>query len=166
MALLDPSVGTIATVGLFRPAFRKFDDVDVRVVERVPVDDLETPEGVRASTFEPSAAGRAMDGAEVVFLTGSAFVYGGVRRYLEAAPASATVVVVGATASFLPGPLFEAGVDVVAGATVDDPPGVRRAIRDGACGTDLHDAGVRKVYVAADRPSGLQLDPTTSSTDP
>ncbi|MEY7851872.1 DUF364 domain-containing protein [Natrarchaeobius sp. A-rgal3] len=144
MALLEPSVETIATVGLFRPAFRKFDDVDVRVIERTDVGAVSTPPGVRLSTFDPDDAERAMAGAAVVFVTGSAFVYGGASRYLELAPASATVVV--------------AGADVVAGSAVDDPRRVREAIRDDACGTDLHDSGVRKVYAATDHPSGLRLD--------
>ncbi|PCR90666.1 Rossmann-like domain-containing protein [Natrinema ejinorense] len=151
MALLDPSVDTIATVGLFRPAFRKFDDVDVRVIERTDVGSVTAPAGVRVATFQPDAASAAMAGADVVFVTGSTFVYGGLERYLAAAPAAATVVLIGATASVLPDPVFDAGVDVVAGASVADRARVREAVASGACGTDLHDAGVRKVYVAADR---------------
>ena len=166
MALLESDVETIATVGLFRPAFRKFDDVAVRVIERDPVDpaSVSAPDGVAVSTFEPGEAEAAMDGASVVFVTGSAFVYGGVERYLEAAPASATVVLVGATASFLPQPAFDAGVDVVAGAAVEDPDRVRAAIRAGACGTVVHDAGVAKVYAVDGRPTGLGLDATDGPT--
>ena len=55
---------------------------------------------------------------------------------------------VGATASHWPGPAFAAGVDVVAGARVDDPDRVRERVAAGDCGTDLHDTGVAKVYVA------------------
>ncbi|WP_255194424.1 Rossmann-like domain-containing protein [Natronobeatus ordinarius] len=162
MALLESDVETITTVGLFRPAFRKFDDVEVRVIERDPVDpaSVSAPDGVAVSTFEPGEAEVAMDGASVVFVTGSAFVYGGVERYLEAAPASATVVLVGATASVLPGPAFDVGVDIVAGAAVVEPDRVREAIRQGACGTDLHDAGVAKVYAVDGRPRGVRLDAT------
>lgn len=157
MALLDAEVDRIATVGLFRPAFRKFDDVTVSVIERDPVDDVSAPAGVRVETVTPEATATAMDGAEVVFVTGSAFVYGGAERYLDAAPEGATAVVVGATASFLPAPLFDAGADVVAGASVADPRRVRAAVEAGACGTTLHDAGVRKVYVATDRARGVRI---------
>lgn len=146
MALLDSSVDTIATVGLFRPAFRKFADVDVRVVERTPVDDVSTPDDVTVSTHRPTDAAAAMAGAEVVFITGSTLVYGGLEQYLEAAPETATVVLIGATASMLPGPAFAAGVTVVAGASVTDTDRVREAIRADACGTELHEAGVQKVY--------------------
>lgn len=163
MALLDEGVDRIVTVGLFGPAFRKFDDVAVRVIERRPLEDVPDPDGVSVRTYEPGERAAAMAGADVVFLTGSAFIYGGAERYIEAAPSAATLVVVGATASFLPGPLFAAGVDVVAGGAVDDADRVRAAVADGACGTDLHDAGLAKVYVATERVAGLRLDATDSS---
>jgi len=166
MALLDADVDRITTVGLFVPAFRKFDGVEVRVIERDPVDDPPAPEGVRTETFTSEETAAAMSGADVVFVTGSAFIYGGVEPYLEAAPETATVVVLGATASFLPGPLFDRGVDVVAGASVADLESVRAAVADGACGTDLHDAGLRKVYAAAADPAGVRLPPTEESIRP
>lgn len=163
MALLADDVERITTVGLFTPAFRKFDDVAVRVIERDPVDDVATSPGVTVRTFTPPETDAAMSGAEVVFVTGSAFIYGGVERYLDAAPPDATVVVIGATASFLPEPLFEAGVDIVAGALVSNRDAVRAAIQRGDCGTDLHDAGLQKVYAAVDRPAGVRLDETNGS---
>lgn len=164
MALLDADVERIATVGLFRPAFRKFADVEVRVIERVPVDPFETPEDVEVTLFPATEAETAMAGCAVVFVTGSTLIYGGMETYLEAAPEDATVVVIGATASMLPDPLFDAGVDVVAGAEVTEPERVRLAVARGVCGTDLHDEGVRKGYVAPRRPSGIRLDP--SDRDP
>ena len=160
MALVDDAVERVTTVGLFAPAFRKFDDVTVSVVEREPVDDVATPESVDVRTYTPDEADAALADAAVVFLTGSAFVYGDIGRYFEAAPAGATVVVVGATASFLPGPLFDVGADAVAGARVSDVSRVRAAVERGACGTDLHDVGVEKVYAAVGRPSGIGLDAT------
>ncbi|MFB6268929.1 MAG: Rossmann-like domain-containing protein [Halobacterium sp.] len=157
MALLDPGVDVVVTVGLFRPAFRKFGDVEVRVVERDAVGDVATPESVTLHTFERDETLAAMTDADVVFVTGSALVYGGIARYLDAAPESATVVCIGATASMLPDAFFDAGVDVLAGAVVDDPEAARRAVADGACGTDLHDSGVRKVYAARERPPDIHI---------
>lgn len=158
MALLDPSVDRIVTVGLFRPAFRKFTGVEVRVIERGAVDAVSTPAGVTMRAFTPDETEAAMEGADVVFVTGSALVYGGIERYLDAAPVSAAVVVVGATGSVFPEPLFDAGVDVLAGAKVTDPERVREAIVDGACGTDLHDRGVRKVYASHEPPAKIDLN--------
>lgn len=165
MALLDPAVETIATVGLFRPAFRKFSDVDVRVIERRDVGPVSAPDGITVATYRPDEANAAMADADVVFVTGSAFVYGGLEAYLEAAPETAAVVLIGATASVLPEPAFDAGVDVVAGAAVTDPARVREAVRTGACGTDLHDAGVRKVYAVADRAIGPDRSLTPIDTE-
>ncbi|APW96659.1 hypothetical protein CHINAEXTREME_02220 [Halobiforma lacisalsi AJ5] len=169
MGLLEPSVERIVTVGLFRPAFRRFSDVEVRVLERASVDldpdDVPTPADVRLSTYTPDETAVAMEGADVVFVTGSAFVYGGADRYLRAIPRSAAAVVIGATASFRPEPLFEAGVDVVAGASVAEPDRVRRAVKAGACGNHLHDAGLRKGYVVRGResPAGLRLDDSSDA---
>lgn len=151
MAALTADVDVVATVGLFRPAFRKFDDVTVRVVERDQSLSVDAPPGVTVELYPPSACATAFADADVCFLTGSTLVYGGIDRYLSALSAAgvAPVVLVGATASHLPGPAFDAGVDVVAGARVDAPETVRERVLAGDCGTDLHDHGVEKVFVAA-----------------
>ena len=154
MALLDSRVDTIATVGLFRPAFRKFADVDVHVIERKPVGDVSAPDGVTVTTYRPADAANAMADAEVVFITGSTLIYGGLERYLETTPETATVVLIGATASVLPEPVFAAGATVVAGVSVTDPDRVRDAIHANACGTELHAAGVEKGYTVTDSPTG------------
>ncbi len=157
MALLAASVETVVTVGLFRPAFRKFDAIEVRVIEREASGPIAAPETVTVEQFDPSETGAAMRDADVVFVTGSTLVYGGLEAYLETTPASATLVVVGATASMLPEPFFDRGVDVVAGAEIADPDRVRAAVVEGACGTDLHDRGVRKVYNATERSTDIHL---------
>jgi len=153
MAALSADVDVVATVGLFRPAFRKFDDVEVRVVERDPPApaDVDAPAGVRVTTFEPAAAERAFAGADVLFLTGSTLVYGGVDRYLAAAETAGVglTVLIGATASFVPEPAFDAGVDLLAGARVADLAAVRERVAAGDCDTDLHDHGLEKGYVVA-----------------
>lgn len=157
MAQLAPNVETITTVGLFRPAFRKFADVTVRVIERAQVDtdSVAAPDGVVVESYRPSQTTTAMAETEVVFVTGSTLVYGGIEHYLQAVPTEATAVVIGATASMLPEPLFAAGADVVAGASVEDPDRARQAVAAGACGTDLHDHGVRKGFVAQPQSAGL-----------
>lgn len=166
MAALATDVETIATVGLFRPAFRKFGDVSVRVVERDPdaVDTSTLPPDVPTTLYPPADAADAFDGADVCFVTGSTLVYGGVEAYLSAADAVPLVVLIGATASFVPTAAFDRGVDLVAGAAVTDPPRVRERVAAGDCGTDLHEAGVEKVYrPARETLPGLQLP--TERTD-
>lgn len=166
MAALSTDIETIATVGLFRPAFRKFGDVTVRVVERDPgtVDESSLPSTVPTTLFAPGDASEAFDGADVCFITGSTLVYGGLNDYLAAAAAVPVVVLIGATASFLPTPLFDRGVDLLAGARVTDVEQARRHVAAGDCGTDLHDHGVEKVYCPATRTlPGIQLP--TEPTD-
>lgn len=154
MAGLPADVDVVATVGLFRPAFVKFDGVTVRAVERDPPapETIETPPGVAVETYAPEECAAAFAGADVCFVTGSTLVYGGTERYLRALADAgvAPVVLVGATASHVPDPAFAAGVDVVAGARVADRERALTGIRAGECGTDLHDHGVEKVYVVAD----------------
>ncbi|MFB6305176.1 MAG: Rossmann-like domain-containing protein, partial [Haloferacaceae archaeon] len=151
---LPAGADVVTTVGSFGPAFRKFDDALVRVVERpgVDVDADRAPAGVAVERYHPGERAAAMDGADVAFVTGATLLYGGLGAYLAAADAAGvgTVVLVGATASFLPGPALDAGATLVAGARVDDVESVRAAVASGACGTDLHDAGLRKVYVGDD----------------
>ena len=50
-------------------------------------------------------------------------------------------------------------------ATVTDADGVSAALRQGACGTDLHDAGLRKVYAARATPSGIRIDAAEGAED-
>ena len=111
MAALPDDADVIATVGLFGPAFRKFDDVTVRVVERdpPPASSVDAPAGVDVETYGSEDCEAAFDGADVCFVTGSTLVYGGVERYLDALTAAGVdpVVLVGATASHLPGPAFD-----------------------------------------------------------
>lgn len=167
MAALDDA-DVVATVGLFRPALSKFGGATVRVVERDPPQSVAAPDGVAVETYAPGEAAAAFAGADVCFVTGSTLLYGGLDGYLAALRSAgvAPVVLVGATASHLPGPAFSAGVDVVAGARVTDPDRVARRVRAGDCGTDLHDAGVEKVFVtrAGDLP-GL-APPGTATNRP
>lgn len=161
MAALTDEVDRIATVGLFRPALHKFDDVEVNVIERAPdgIDpaSIDAPDSVRLTLFGPERRAEALAGADVVFVTGSTLIYGGLSAYLSSAPKTATIVLVGATASFLPEPAFDAGIDVLAGVAVTDIDTAAAGIATGDCGTDLHDFGLRKGFVAADRTPRLDL---------
>jgi len=148
MAAVATDADSIATIGLFGAAFRKFDGVDVRVVEREPVEAIDAPPAVSVSVHGPEEAASAIADVDVLFITGSSLLYGGTLRNLQHAEDIPTVVMIGATASFLPEPVFAAGVDVLAGARVTDPAGVRSGIASGLCGTDLHDNGFEKVFVA------------------
>lgn len=136
----------IVTVGLFGPAIEKWTDQEIRVIEREPVDGDALPAHI--SLFTPDESVTAFDGADLCFITGSTLVYGGLSAYLAALPEKdrPTVVLIGATASFLPHGVFAAGVDVLAGIQIVDRVAVQQGIAAGACGSDLHTNGLEKVY--------------------
>ncbi|MFO7925281.1 MAG: Rossmann-like domain-containing protein [Halobacteriota archaeon] len=166
MANLPAPVDDVATVGFFAPAVDRFDDVTVHVVERERIETPPSTEGVDVVTYTPADADRAFADADVVFVTGSTLLYGGFGRYLTAAPAGVPVTLIGATASFLPEVVFDAGVTVLAGAEVADADAVRAAVAAGGCGSALHDAGLRKGYVRADtRPAVAPGGPVDTDAD-
>ncbi|MDY6764702.1 MAG: DUF364 domain-containing protein [Halobacteria archaeon] len=168
MEALDEDVEVIGTVGFFRPALRKFNALEVRVIEKDAVKGGvdEGPPGVSVSVFDTSEYEEALEGVEILFVTGSSLVYGGAGDYLKAAEDIPTVVLIGATSSFLPEPAFDAGVDILAGARVDDSDSVINGIQRGACGTDLHDSGLRKVYVSSEEsPLGIKLNGNERTTN-
>lgn len=162
--LLDPAVDRIAMIGLFAPVVPRMGDVRVDVIERDP-DSMtvpaETPDHVTVDLHPPDAAESVIPEAGVVYVTGSTFVYGGLKPYLDAATPDQTVVVLGGTTSFDPTPLFEAGVHVVGGAAVEDLEGVRDGIRADEQESGLHDRGLRKLLAvdpSVDRFPGLRLE--------
>lgn len=164
MSAFTDDVDTVAMVGLFGPVLKDYEGLDVRVIERDP-EDVSLPEGlpssVDASLHGPADAERALDGADVVLVTGTTLVYGGLGRYLAAASPDQPVVLVGATTSFVPDPLFDAGTSVVAGARVTDREYVKELIVGPRCGRKLHGNGLEKVYTRPDfdRPlPGLDIE--------
>lgn len=167
MEALGPAVETVGMVGLFTPALGKFESVDIRVVERFPEDvspPADLPPGVSVDLFGPEEATTAFDDVSVIFITGSTLVYGGLGGYLRAAPDSATVVLIGSSSSFVPTVLFEAGVDVVAGAVVADIDAVIDAIRAGATVPELHRSGLEKGLVRNEDGADFQgLEDTSPS---
>lgn len=151
MEQLVESGTTVGMVGLFAPALSKFSHVDIQVIERFPEDfapPAELPPGVTIDIHGPENAVAAFEGAEVVFVTGSTLVYGGLRIYLDAAPDEATLVALGATSSFVPGRLFDAGFDLVGGVEVSDPSTVGEHVERGTPVADLHGNGLQKRIVS------------------
>ena len=144
---LSPAVDHVAMVGFFGPVFRHLEVSAVDVLERNP-DAMDIPEekveGVDLSLHPPEAAPEVMPDADVVFITGSTLVFGGLGDYLSATGPDQPVILVGASSSFAPEPLFEAGVTIVGGASPRNAADLERAITDGECESDLHDIGLQK----------------------
>lgn len=159
MESLDRSVTRVGMVGMFAPAFGKFDDLDIRVVERFPEDvtvPSDLPESVSVSLFGPGEAAAAFEDTSVVFITGSTLIYGGLETYLDVAPDHASVVLIGSSASMVPDVLFRAGVDILAGAAVTDIDLVADRIAGRTSVPELHGTGLAK---------GVIVDPAARPLD-
>ncbi|MFW6384339.1 MAG: Rossmann-like domain-containing protein [Halodesulfurarchaeum sp.] len=149
---LSPAVDHVAMVGFFGPVFGHLDVSTVDVLERNPAA-MEVPdervEGVDLTISPPEAAPEVIPGADVLFITGSTLVFGGLGDYLSATAPDQPVILVGASSSFAPAPLFEAGVTMVGGASPRNAEDLERAITDGECESNLHDIGLQKWAVLA-----------------
>ena len=144
---LSPTVDHVAMVGFFGPVFRHLDVSTVDVLERTPeavAIPRENVEGVDLSLSPPEGAPNVLPEADVVFITGSTLVFGGLGDYLSATAPDQPVILVGASSSFTSEPLFEAGVTMVGGASPRNTDDLERAIADGECEADLHDVGLQK----------------------
>ena len=82
----------------------------------------------------PTEAKAVLSQADVVIITGSALVEGGIDDLLEAASGARRVVLAGPTASPWPPPFFEHGVDVLGGIRVLDGPRMMRVVAEGGSG--------------------------------
>jgi uncharacterized protein (DUF4213/DUF364 family) len=58
--------------------------------------------------------------ADVVLITGSCLVYGGLERYLLLSKSAEKVIVLGPTSSMTPEPFFRRGADIVAGVKIEN----------------------------------------------
>ncbi|MCS7280573.1 MAG: DUF364 domain-containing protein [Desulfobacterota bacterium] len=102
----------VGMIGYFHPVVKKFGHMakEIRVVER-----NHKIEGVQL--FEPK---EALDGAQIVIITGSAILYGGMEEYLQLSQNAEEVLVLGPTSSMHPEPFFRRGATVVGGVEVLD----------------------------------------------
>lgn len=131
--LLDFGGKRVGVVGYFKPLLWRFRSArSVKIVERKRM----------RGFYPPERADEALRGADIVLLTGSCLVYGGLERYLRLARGASMVIVLGPTSSMTPEPFFKRGVDVVAGVRIEGC-GSLFGSRGGAA--DVLKAGV-KVY--------------------
>lgn len=148
MAGLAENVEEVGMVGLFAPTLHRFSDSTIRVVERTESKRKKIPdERSHVQAYSPSEADEAFCGVDIVFITGSTCVYGGLGQYLSEISRQSTVVLVGPTSSFIPSPMFDAGVDIVAGSVVTDPEAIAAEIDNDVCATDFYGEALQKVYV-------------------
>lgn len=130
---LDVCGKRVGMVGYFKPIFRRFDCAkSVKIIERKKM------EGV----YPPDMAEEVLGEADIVLITGSCLVYGGLERYLRLSRGASKVIVVGPTSSMTPEPFFKRGADIVAGVRIER---CDRLFKSRGRAADVLEAGV-KVY--------------------
>ncbi len=137
---------TVAMVGAFTP-FIKALKTTVRqlwVIDKHPG----ARRGDEVELWRPPAeAASTLSHADVVVITGSALVEGGLAELLDAAANARCVVLAGPTASPWPPTFFARGVHILGGVQITDGPGAMRLVGEGASGYLLFSQVGRKVCV-------------------
>ena len=107
---LDFSGKRVAMVGYFKPLLHRFECArSLKIIERKRM------KGV----YPPARAKEALSEADIVLITGSCLVYGGLERYLRLSRNASKVIVLGPTSSMTPEPFFKRGADIVAGVKIE-----------------------------------------------
>ncbi len=112
------------------------------------------PESLKADERDlwcPSVdAAAALADTDVVLLTGSTLVEGGLDALLDAASGARRVVIAGPSAPLWPGPFFARGVDVLAGLRVRDGDAVLRIVGEAGSAWFFADA-VEKICLVREQ---------------
>lgn len=141
----------VALVGAFVP-FIKALKGNVRglwIVDKLP-EALKPDE--RAWWRPPEAAGEVLSQADVVLITGSALVEGGLDALLAAARGARRVVLAGPTAPPWPPTFFAAGVDVLGGIRVLDGEALLQIVGEGGSGYFFTGAAEKVCYIREELP--------------
>jgi len=127
----------VAMVGHFPPLVEQFLPIvkELRVIERK---DME-------GTYRTEDAEAVMSDADIIIVTGSALIYGGIEEYLKHGGDAEEVIVLGPTASMLPDPFFKRGATIVAGIQILNPDAALDIISHSGGARDLGDSA-RKIY--------------------
>jgi len=130
---LDVYGKRVAMVGYFKPLLHRFEHAkSLKIIERKKI------EGV----YPPEKAKEVLSEADIVLITGSCLVYGGLERYLRLSKGVSKVIVLGPTSSMTPEPFFKRGADIVAGVKIER---CEHLFKSRGRAADILEAGV-KVY--------------------
>ncbi len=100
----------------------------------------------------PTAAQETLAAAQVVIITGSTLVEGGLSSLLDAARRARCVVLAGPTASPWPPTFFAHGVHIIGGLRVRDPAGLVRIVGEGGSGYFFSHVAEKVCYIPENYP--------------
>lgn len=132
----------ITTVGRFPPLVKSLTPIvrEFRIIEK------ETFEEEGIIYFSDKDCDKAFMSADIVIITGSSLVYGGIEKYLKSASKhSPEVLVIGPTSSLYPGPFFDRGASIVAGVEIFDSQKLSEIINNAGTPAIIKNCA-RKVY--------------------
>lgn len=137
---------TVAMVGAFTPFIKALKNTarDLWVVDKHPGALREDEIPLWRS---PAEAASTLAQADVVLITGSALVEGGLGALLDAAANARCVVLAGPTASPWPPTFFSHGVDILGGVRITDGEQALRLVGEGASGYVLFSRVGQKICV-------------------
>ena len=140
----------VVLVGAFIPFIRKLRDqrVKLKVIDKHR-DALKDEELLFWAP--PDSATELLPEADVVIITGSALVEGGLDQLLELCAGVQEVVLAGPTASLWPEPLFTRGVTVMGGIRVRDGAEFMRLVAEGGSGYFFSGPAEKITVVKAER---------------
>lgn len=137
---------TVAMVGAFTPFIKALRNTarELWVVDKHPGALREDEMPLWRS---PAEAVSTLAQADVVLITGSALVEGGLGALLDAAANARCVVLAGPTASSWPPTFFSRGVDILGGVRITDGEQALRLVGEGASGYVLFSRVGQKICV-------------------
>ena len=127
------AVDTIVMVGAFVPFIKKLKgrSNELLIIDKHP---QALKEDERHLWRSPASIPEIMDRADVVIITGSSMVEGGLDELLSACTKAREIILAGPTASMWPEPFFKRGVTVMAGISVNDPDKLLQVVSEGGSG--------------------------------
>jgi uncharacterized protein len=123
----------IAMVGAFVPFIKKLKSRsnELFIVDKHP---QALKEDERHLWRSPASVPDIMPQADIVIITGSSMVEGGLDQLLAACTKAREIVLAGPTASMWPDPFFKKGVTVMAGIAVNDPDRLLQVVSEAGSG--------------------------------
>ncbi len=124
---------TLAMVGAFVPFIKKLKGItkELLIVDKHPG---ALKEEERHMWRPPAVAADVLSQADIVIITGSSMVEGGLDQLLAACTKAREVIVAGPTASTWPEPFFRRGVTVMGGIAINNPDKLLQIVSEGGSG--------------------------------
>ena len=140
---------TLAMVGAFVPFIKELKGRpnDLYVIDKHP---QALKEDERDLWRSPASMADILPQADIVIITGSSMVEGGLDEALSACTKAREIVLAGPTASTWPEPFFKRGVTVMAGISINDADRLLQVVSEGGSGY-LFTGFARKIAIVRDK---------------